>query len=359
MEDNLINGILMSNFVTVYLVFGFALLLFTGNIFEKKVETLFGIGVICVSILIIVDIADSYFSHQTVLNEWRYWTSALGYTIRPIAIGIFISILLRKDKTYWFLWLPVAFEAVLAMTNKYTHLMFYFDVNNGFHRGPFGFLPHILSFSYMFLLAVVSLRKFRVTDLGEMLIIFYVIAVNIISVYFETVHSMKYLLTGAIICSITVYYTYLYVQTYKIDQMTDVFNRRTFYVDTEKKYNKTMAIICIDLNNLKTINDNYGHSEGDIALTTLSKILIEVSKNKYRIYRMGGDEFFVIGTNKNKEDVEKFIASAKNELSKTKYSASFGHAMYLPEDDFEKKCILADESMYEDKKRFKESVNQK
>ncbi len=130
--------IFMSNFVTVFLIAGFVLLLVTSNVFDKKIQRLFAIGSACVFFLVLVDIVDSYLVKQTTLNELRYFTSALGYTVRPIALGVFISILLRKSKDLVNLWIPIIIEGVIALTNYWTHWMFYLDQNNVFHRGPLG-----------------------------------------------------------------------------------------------------------------------------------------------------------------------------------------------------------------------------
>lgn len=346
--------IFMSNFVTIFLICGFIVILLTGNIFDKKVERLFTIGVGCVAALVFVDIMDSHFSQQSTLNELRYLSSALGYTIRPIALGIFISIMLRKDKPHIILWLPIVIEAVIAMTNQYTHIMFYFDENNVFHRGPLGFLPHILCIAYMFLLVFVALRMYKVTDMGEMFTIVYIIAICFVSMFFETFYGMKYLLTGAIISACTIYYTYLYVQVYKIDTLTGLLDRRSYEREIEKLKNNPLVFINIDLNGLKDINDTFGHTEGDKALCSLGTVLLHTSRNKYRVYRLGGDEFLVLGIRKTLEEADEFMAKAKEELSKTKYAAAFGSAMYLPGDNIEEIYAKADEAMYKEKKKLKE-----
>lgn len=346
--------ILMSNFITIFLIFGFTIQLVRGNIFDKKVERLFGAGVVCVFLLIVIDMADSHFSYQSTLNELRYLSSALGYTVRPIALGLFISIMLRKSKNVIYLWIPILVLALVAMTNQFTHIMFSFDQHNTFIRGPLGFFPHVLCFVYLFLFGILTIRRYKTTELGEVLTIFYIIAICIIAVVYETFFGMKYLLTGAIVCACTIYYTYLYVQVYKIDQMTGVFNRRSMYLDANKKLNKSLNIICVDLNDLKLINDTGGHAQGDLALCTVSDILIKVANSDFRVYRVGGDEFVVLGVNKSKEEADLFIQNAKRELNKTKYVASFGDAVYSPGDDFDEACVRADAAMYEDKKQYKE-----
>ncbi len=345
--------IFMSNFVTVFLIFGFVLLLVTGNVFDKNIERLFAIGAGCVFFLVLVDIVDSYLVKQSTLNELRYFTSALGYTVRPIALGVFISILLRKNKDLINLWIPIIVEGIIALTNYWTHWMFYLDQNNVFYRGPLGYLPHALCIAYMILLIYYAITKFNATELGEILTVFYIIIICLVAMFFETVYSMKYLLTGAITCACMVYYTYLYVQVYKTDPVTGLFNRRSFTKDIENRLNKSMIVICVDLNNLKLINDVEGHLSGDKALCAIADTMVDVAKNKFRIYRMGGDEFFAIGVNKSENDAVKFIEKTKKKLNETNYRASFGYSIYNPGDNIEEVCTIADAKMYEDKKKSK------
>ncbi len=345
--------IFTSNVITMFLIMGFLVQLATSDVFDKKVERLFLTGVTCIMLLVAVDIADSYFSHQEIFNDMRYISSALGYTIRPVALGVFISILLRKSENIFNLWIPIIILGIVAMTNYWTHVMFYFDENNVFYRGPLGLLPHIVCISYMVLLVYYAIRKFNVTDIGEIVTVFYTVVICLVAMVLETFYGYKYLLTGASICACIIYYNYIYAQVYKIDPVTGLFNRRTFERDTEKKLSKKMIVICADLNDLKVINDTEGHAMGDKALIKVADILVKVAENRYRVYRLGGDEFFVVGVKKSKKDAEKFIKRAKEELSHTRYAASFGFAEYSPNDDFTEVCKKADEEMYLDKKHNK------
>lgn len=80
------------------------------------------------------------------------------------------------------------------------------------------------------------------------------------------------------------------------DALTGILNRRAFDqicdASTEKK--QQIALLLIDLDNFKYINDNFGHSGGDVALQELAKILTETFRNDDYIARIGGDEFAVI-----------------------------------------------------------------
>ncbi len=349
--------VLLENFVTLALVFGFLILLKTGNVFDKKVEKLFALAAICEFALIFIDAADSSMAERTTVNELRYVSSALGYTVRPIALGVFISILLRKRESIIKLWIPIFIVAFFALTNYWTHWMFKFDTNNAFVRGPLGYLPHLLSIGYTAALIYYTVRHINSMDSGEVITVFYISASCTAALIFETFFGGEFLLTGVIICALTVYYTYLYVQVYKTDPVTGVFNRICFNNDTEKRMNKKLGIICVDLNSLKEINDSKGHEEGDLALRTVSKILVNATVNKFRVYRMGGDEFFIIGVNANSNSMINYIKRANAALLKTNYSASFGYSEYTPGNDFQEACVEADKNMYEDKSKHKEHNN--
>ena len=80
------------------------------------------------------------------------------------------------------------------------------------------------------------------------------------------------------------------------DVLTGILNRRAFeqicQASAEKK--QQIALLLIDLDNFKYINDNYGHAGGDTALKELARILTETFRTDDYVARIGGDEFAVI-----------------------------------------------------------------
>ncbi len=343
--------IINANVVEFILLIGYVVLIKTGDVFNKRDERLLELSVLVIALMILTDIGDSYLYTLDSLNKLRYLTSALGYTLRPIALSLFITILSREGKSLLHIWIPVAFIAVISLTSYWTHLMFYFTDDNEFIRGQLGYLPHIMAFAYMGVLTYYSITRYKIIDRGEVISMVYSILACFTAVMLETFMSMKFILTGAILSSCIVYYTFLSAQVYKLDPLTRTYNRLSFDKDAERKTNKCLDIINVDLNNLKIINDTKGHDAGDKALSTLSEILLTEAGNNYRVYRIGGDEFFVIGYSKPHLSSEEFVGKVRSNLGKTGYTASFGCSNYKPGQDFAKCCIEADRKMYEDKKR--------
>jgi len=84
------------------------------------------------------------------------------------------------------------------------------------------------------------------------------------------------------------------------DSLTNLANRRHFNQNLKqamegvKRLNLSVALLMIDLDNFKPVNDTYGHNAGDKVLQMVSRRLEEVSRNVDLVARLGGDEFAII-----------------------------------------------------------------
>lgn len=155
---------------------------------------------------------------------------------------------------------------------------------------------------------------------------------------------------------------------YVHDPMTGLFNRRGFYQRLESVYSeciatgKVLAVVSIDLNGLKQINDTYGHADGDIAITTIGKTLEHVFPSEFTCARFGGDEFVVSGKVESEEQLKEYCDGVKQQLEEFnqnsgkpyQVSGSIGYVTGVPSmeitlDEFIK---AADEKMYEDKVHY-------
>ena len=80
------------------------------------------------------------------------------------------------------------------------------------------------------------------------------------------------------------------------DSLTGILNRRAFdqICRSSSEKRQQLALLLIDMDNFKYINDNYGHAGGDTALQELARILSETFRTDDYVARIGGDEFVVI-----------------------------------------------------------------
>ncbi len=153
-----------------------------------------------------------------------------------------------------------------------------------------------------------------------------------------------------------------------IDPLTGLFNRKAFskqlkYLlakhDAEKE---SLALLFVDLDGFKGINDSQGHKVGDLVLSEISRRITVFADERHNICRWGGDEFLVALTNTDEETAANLAKQLISELSqpiKTDFEpltigATIGIAMYPKHGDSEEQLIkLADTAMYVQKKTSK------
>jgi diguanylate cyclase len=151
------------------------------------------------------------------------------------------------------------------------------------------------------------------------------------------------------------------------DELTGLPNRRLFAarltsaVELCERKKCCLALVVLDLNDFKQINDSLGHVAGDTVLREVSSVLRKSIRATDTVARLGGDEFIIVVTDMpNANAVERFTDSLRSAIERPimiqdkplVVGASFGFAMY-PEEarDATKLLRLADQRMYFLKKR--------
>lgn len=152
------------------------------------------------------------------------------------------------------------------------------------------------------------------------------------------------------------------------DDLTGLYNRRGFFTLGEQhlklseRLKKRSILAYIDVDNMKWINDNFGHSKGDEAIIEVANILKKTLRKSDIIARIGGDEFVFLGleTGKNnyavlKERINKRIEARNKRKKDYPISLSIGIAIYDPINPTSLKALLneADNAMYLEKKSKK------
>lgn len=149
----------------------------------------------------------------------------------------------------------------------------------------------------------------------------------------------------------------------KTDELTNIPNRRGFNEHIEEmkrlsaKNNSGFALILLDLDFFKMVNDTFGHIVGDSALRYVAKLLKEETKGRDCIARIGGEEFSILLSGASydnairvAENIRLKIAnktlSVKNQSKPLKLTLSSGVAIYRPNEDTDVLFQRADEALY-------------
>ncbi|HPR65280.1 MAG TPA: GGDEF domain-containing protein [Thermoanaerobaculia bacterium] len=157
------------------------------------------------------------------------------------------------------------------------------------------------------------------------------------------------------------------------DDLTQAYNRRYFeaFVDEEleraKRYGSRFSLIFLDLDDLKQVNNQYGHLMGSRTLQEVSKRILKAVRHVDRVVRFGGDEFCIILPHTEPEEAITVAERVRHSINGSVFSlspgveviitASFGVAGY-PEHGKTKESLIAkaDQAMYEIKTQRKNGV---
>lgn len=146
------------------------------------------------------------------------------------------------------------------------------------------------------------------------------------------------------------------------DVMTGLYNR-AFFEETLRKLESNcqvpISFIIIDLNELKTANDVFGHHTGDKLIRRAAEVLKASTEEEYTVARIGGDEFIIIMPGADEEIASIVMERVRSLVTvNNKYyhqpplSLSLGAATNLSGRSLEKTISLADDAMYENKGEY-------
>lgn len=158
------------------------------------------------------------------------------------------------------------------------------------------------------------------------------------------------------------------------DLLTGIYNRNGFNLYTEdilksvKNNGENLIVILGDMNNLKYINDTFGHAEGDFAIKSVADAFRNACGSGMSCFRIGGDEYVMIGGTVSAEEEVYRISEAiarhlkiVNDTADKPYSisVSIGSFFGSPDeyDTIEKPIAIADERMFKAKQKFKKDEN--
>lgn len=146
------------------------------------------------------------------------------------------------------------------------------------------------------------------------------------------------------------------------DDLTELYNRRYFNeclvsaLSASRRHTYPLAMIMIDLDNFKKVNDTYGHSAGDSVLKTFANLLREMIRTEDVAARWGGEEFIVLLSHTNSDAAaalaERIRAAFEQQsvgATSIHLSASFGVVQLQESDDADTLIRRADAALYQAK----------
>ena len=253
--------------------------------------------------------------------------------------------------------------------NLFTGFLFSVDADGTYHRGSFFILTYILSYSYVLIAYIRTicgmLDKSYTGDRNTLRLLVIFPAAPGAAGIFQFIFPRLPVACGVLAITTLLLYLNWIDQLISLDPLTGLNNRKQlghFYDHWTKNHSEgdTINVLMIDANKFKSINDTYGHVEGDRALKNIAESLKLGCKGlpkRANIARYGGDEFAVLFEASNQDDIGHLIDSIRQQLAdineRTKVpfelTVSIGSASSDGTLSLKELIDKADEAMYEEK----------
>lgn len=295
----------------------------------------------------------------------HYFINILGFSLSPLVAYFalrFIGNWGKPESKKILIILPLAINTIVSISSYWTGLIFTIDQHNQYLRGEIFFLPTAVSMFY-FLLTIRkvfrSKTSFSRTDITYLALIF---ILPVFATFIQIYSSDLLLIWPSVSVALLLFYVYMLDLQYEYDLQTKLKNRSAFDKEMNSyNHRRNAAIIVFDLNNLKKVNDIYGHQEGDLHITEAARLISLMFSEKGKVFRIGGDEFCVICPELPEKEIQKAISSLynliseENQTSLRDLSIACGYAQYDYQngENISASLSRADNAMYTHKTKMK------
>ena len=278
--------------------------------------------------------------------------------LRYTAIG---SLAQMKKLTAAILIVNVVYAVVLVI-NLFTGRLFYVTHNNFYMHGEW-FAVVVIAPYMLFLVCFIGVLIHRKSMNRDLFILLLVSALPVtIGSTLDLLFVNLRIMWPSFFISLLFCYLFIIRMTMLIDSLTNVYNRRgcdEYMISIAKSSRrKEYSIVMIDMDDFKSINDRFGHAQGDNALKETAAVLRSTVRRSDFVGRYGGDEFVIVAATNNADAIMENIRVKINKFNEKQIkpytlALSCGGDIYRPDDPRTPLEFLSyvDSLMYSEKER--------
>jgi len=339
---------------------------------ERALRVFFALIVVTTLILVLEILSVLLNSgHNINLIVAHKLVDTLGFTLAPL-VPIFAALYvykrtneytkIRVNKFFW-LCVPVVISGILSLGSYHYNWIFSISNENVYMRGPLFFVSPLTIFFYYAVNLLFLYENRHKLNKEELFILCLLSLITVVMSVFQLHYFVYLTIWNSMAISIVVNYIFIIHSQTKIDPLTGLGNRLAYdeyLANLRRKSNLVLSVVNIDLDDFKSINDVYGHHEGDNVLRVFAQNLKAVFEGKGMPVRVGGDEFIVLISENQKEIIEHYIEmlidriNAYNKKSDMPYRISFSYGMTIFDstyNDLQELIQHSDKLMYQAKQK--------
>lgn len=343
---------------------------------KEQAQRLFFLLMLLTILILVLEILSvalngGYYSNLITAHKL---VDTIGFALSPLVPVFALAYVYRRANKYEkianekVLWcgVPFAVNAILSVGSYYFNWIFTITPENMYVRGPLFFVsPLTFYYYYIVTLKVLYDGRKKLSKEELLMLSMFTIIPGLMS-FFQLYYFIYLTIWNSIAIVIIVNYIFIVHSRTQIDQLTGLGNRVAydeFIARLRGKSNIVLAVVNIDLDNFKSVNDVYGHREGDKVLRFFARQLESIFGEKGVAIRFGGDEFIIFLAENQKSVVEEYIRllrdriNAPNEANEVTCPIKFSYGITIFNDAYNSIDELihhSDKLMYEEKQRVRQ-----
>lgn len=293
------------------------------------------------------------------LRPFHLVSMSLTFAIAPVLPVLISNTIFPERYAKWVL-IVLSVHAIFEFGNIFYPLAFTVDEANIYSRAPLYWVymsSYCISSVY---LVVGSIKASRVYQAASTAAVIAILVCMMGGVAIQIALPSVRMSWPAVIMAVSLYFQYYAEMVMRSDALTMLLNRHT-YEEFLCCPTLPCTVVLLDVDNFKSVNDQYGHEYGDVALRTLAGIVRRVFAKEGYCYRSGGDEYVVILTRKatrRQSEVDRLLAQLERSIDKARaddprlpgMSAGYAQAVAGDSRDIHDVVEAADKNMYENKR---------
>ena len=155
------DALLSTYFITLFMILLFSIRLLSEQSKENSEIRYFWLTVVCCFLLIVEDLLETFASKDPDLRFLRTFLSVSGYILRSTAsVGLVLAVI-GPDHNRKSIWIPNIVNILVCCTAFFSDIVFGFDADYRFYRGPLGYVPFIIPILYLMMILWITFRNYN------------------------------------------------------------------------------------------------------------------------------------------------------------------------------------------------------
>jgi len=342
---------------------------------KEQVQRLFLVLTFLTILILILEILSVLLNSSNNINfiMAHKFVDTIGFSLSPfvpICVALYVYKITNKNKRinrnvlFWCS-VPFVINCIISLGSIYFNWMFCITNENIYVRGPLFFVSPMTSYFYYITNLLLLYDSRKKLNKEELLILSLLTSIPAVMSVFQLYYCIYLTIWSSVAIAVVFNYIFILHSKIKLDPLTGLGNRIAYdecLVSLCGKRDIVLSVVNIDLDNFKSINDVFGHHEGDKVLRLFARQLEDVFEGKGVSIRLGGDEFIVLIKENQRKIVEADINLLNrkirvcNESNDMPYCISFSYGMAIFNNSYNNIHEFlqhSDKLMYEDKQKKK------